>query len=61
MIDYVKRIHLKGKDPEAKIEYYYPTCKSQGLVLEHLQYFKNHIETIYGVTLRKPRFVRSIK
>jgi hypothetical protein len=61
MIDYVKRNHLYGKDPEARIEYYYPMYKSQGLVLEYVQHFKNHVQTVYGVTLREPRFVRSTK
>ena len=61
MMDHVERTHLKGKDPEARIECYHPTCKSQGLVLEHLQHFKNHVQTVHGVTLREPRFVCSTK
>jgi hypothetical protein len=60
MMDHVERIHLKGKDPEARMEYCHPTCKSQGLVLKHLNYFKNHVQTVHGITLREPRFVRSI-
>lgn len=61
MIDHVERIHLKGKDPEARIECYHLMCKCQGLVLEHLQHSKHHVQTVHGVTLREPRFVRSTK
>jgi hypothetical protein len=57
----VERTYLKGKDPEARIECCHPTYKSQRLVLEHLQYFKNHVQTVHGITLRHPRFVRSTK
>jgi hypothetical protein len=61
MMDHVERNHLKGKDLEARIECCHPTCKSQGLVLEHVQHFKSHVQTVHGVTLREPRFVRSTK
>lgn len=57
MMDHVEQVHLKGKDPEASIECCHPTCKSQGLVLEHLQHFKSHVQTVHGTTLREPRFV----
>jgi len=61
MMDHVERIHLKGRDPHAKIECYHPVCKSQGLVLEHVEHFKGHVQTVHGVKLREPRFVRSSK
>jgi Protein of unknown function (DUF3435) len=61
MMDHVEQIHLKGKDPEARIECCHPTCKSQGLVLEHLEHFKGHVQTVHGITLREPRFVRLTK
>jgi hypothetical protein len=61
IIDHVERIHLKRRDLLAKIEYYHLVYKSQGLVLEHVEYFKGHIETVYGVKLREPRFIRSSK
>jgi hypothetical protein len=60
MMDHVERIHLKGKDPNARIECCHPTCKSQGLVLQHLDDFKGHVQTVHGITLREPKFVRSI-
>ncbi|KAH7379085.1 hypothetical protein BKA64DRAFT_564631, partial [Cadophora sp. MPI-SDFR-AT-0126] len=61
MMDHVERIHLKGRDPHAQIECYHPVCKSQRLVLQHLEHFKGHVETVHGVKLREPRFVRSTK
>jgi hypothetical protein len=47
MMNHVENIHLKGRDPEAKIECFHPTCKSQGLVLEKLEYFKSHVELVH--------------
>ena len=61
MMDHVERIHLEGRDPHAKIKCYHPACKSQGLVLEHVEHFKGHVEEVHGVKLREPRFVRSSK
>ncbi|TVY12529.1 hypothetical protein LARI1_G009432 [Lachnellula arida] len=58
MMDHVERVHLKGKDPDARIECCHPTCKSEGLILEHLEHFKGHVQTVHGITLREPRFVR---
>lgn len=60
-MDYIKRKHLKGKDPKARIEYYYLMYKSQGLILKHLQHFKNHIQAVHGITLRDLMFVRTSK
>ncbi|PVH68221.1 hypothetical protein DL98DRAFT_441706, partial [Cadophora sp. DSE1049] len=61
MMDRVELSHLKGKDPLAKIEHCHLSCKSQGLVLEHLEHFKGHVQTVHGIKLREPRFVRSTK
>ncbi len=52
MMSYVERIHLKGRDPKVKIECCHPTCKSQGLVLEHLQHFENHKQFVHKIELR---------
>ncbi|KAH9204579.1 hypothetical protein DL95DRAFT_319174, partial [Leptodontidium sp. 2 PMI_412] len=56
IIDHVKRIHLKGRDLHAKIE-----CYHLGLVLEHVKYFKGHVEEVHGIKLRELRFVRLLK
>ncbi|KFZ19146.1 hypothetical protein V501_00795 [Pseudogymnoascus sp. VKM F-4519 (FW-2642)] len=53
MMNHIENIHLKGRDPKAKIECYHPTCKSQGLVLEHLQHFKSHVQFVHKITLRE--------
>ncbi|KFY93086.1 hypothetical protein V500_03919 [Pseudogymnoascus sp. VKM F-4518 (FW-2643)] len=53
MMNHVENIHLKGRDPKAKIECCHPTCKSQGLVLEKLEYFKSHVELVHKITLRE--------
>jgi hypothetical protein len=53
MMDHVERIHLRGKDPEARTECCHPTCKSQGLILKHLQHFKNHVLSVHGISLQK--------
>jgi hypothetical protein len=52
MMDHVERIHLKGHDPKARIECCHTTCKSQGLVLKHLAHFKNHVQSVHGISLR---------
>ncbi|KAH9204360.1 hypothetical protein DL95DRAFT_319608, partial [Leptodontidium sp. 2 PMI_412] len=61
MMDHVERDHFQGKDPQAKIECCHLTCKSQGLILEHLEHFKGHVQIVHGIKLREPRFVRSTK
>jgi len=53
MRDHVERIHLRGVVPEESISCRHPVCKSQRLVLEHLQLFKNHVQTVHGVSLRE--------
>jgi Protein of unknown function (DUF3435) len=53
MRDHVENIHLKGVDPEKKFSCFHPVCKSQGLVLEHLQHFKNHVQIVHEVSLRE--------
>jgi hypothetical protein len=53
MMNHVENIHLKGRDPKAKIECCHLTCKSQGLVLEKLEYFKSHVELVHKVRIRE--------
>jgi Protein of unknown function (DUF3435) len=60
IMDHVKRIHFKGKDPNARIECYYLTCKSQKLVLQYLDDFKGYVQTVHSITLREPKFMRLI-
>jgi len=39
--DHIERIHLKGVDPEKRVECRYPVRKSQELAVKHLQHFKS--------------------
>ncbi len=57
MIDYVENVHLKYQAIDKKVVYYYPTCKSEGLVLNDVNHFKNHISRVYSITLQEPRYV----
>jgi len=52
MMDHIERTHLKGQDPAALMKCHHPMCKAQGLVLQHLQHFKNHVQVVHGVRLR---------
>ncbi|KAF7944137.1 hypothetical protein EAE96_010541 [Botrytis aclada] len=52
MMDHVERVHLKGQDSGARMKCYHPICKSQGLVLKHLEHFKSHVQSVHRVTLR---------
>jgi hypothetical protein len=54
MRDHVARIHLRGVVPEEPFSCRHPVCKSQSpkLVLKDLQAFKNHVQTVHGVSLR---------
>ena len=52
MRDHVERIHLRGFVPEEAVSCRHPVCKSQGLVLKDLQDFKNHVQTVHGISLR---------
>jgi hypothetical protein len=53
MKDHVERIYLKGVDPKEKFSCRHLIYKSERLVLEYLQHFKNHVQTVYKVSLRE--------
>jgi hypothetical protein len=44
--------HLKDVPALQRFSCSHPVCRSEGLVLKHLQHFKNHVETVHGITLR---------
>jgi len=50
MRDHVEKLHLHVLP--AQWICHYPVCKAKGLVLNHIQHFKNHIETVHGISLR---------
>lgn len=44
--------HLKDIPISQRISCTHPVCRSKGLMLKHLQHFKNHIQTIHDISLR---------
>jgi hypothetical protein len=48
--DYVEDIHLsKAKQP---FICHHPVCKAQGLVLDNVMHFKNHVARVHEINLR---------
>ena len=56
MIDYVGNVHLKYQAANKKIICHHLVYKSEGLVLDHVNHFKNHVARVHGITLREPRY-----
>lgn len=52
MMDHVESIHLRGVSADQTISCCHPVCKSSGLVLNNLMHFKNHVQTVHGISLR---------
>jgi hypothetical protein len=52
MMDHVERSHLREIQPNQPILCRHPVCKSKGLVLESTMHFKNHVQTVHGISLR---------
>ncbi|KAG4032660.1 hypothetical protein MFRU_006g01280 [Monilinia fructicola] len=44
--------HLKDAPKFQRISCTHPVCRSEGLVLKHLQDFKNYVQTVHGISLR---------
>jgi hypothetical protein len=44
--------HLEGVQASQRISCSHPVCQSEGLVLNDLEHFKNHVATVHGITLR---------
>jgi hypothetical protein len=48
MWDYIENVHLLYKVlAEQRIIYHYPVYKAQGLVLDHVIHFENHVARVY--------------
>jgi hypothetical protein len=54
MWDHVENIHLRGVPAEQRIICHHPICKAEGLPLNGVQHFKNHVATVHKVDLRPP-------
>lgn len=57
MMDHVENVHLKHQSAQGKINCDHPVCKSNGLVLNNVDHFKNHVQVVHGITLREPRYL----
>jgi hypothetical protein len=52
MYDHFDRAHAKHMSAVKQIVCNHPKCKGGTLKFEHLNHFKNHVDTIHGVKLR---------
>ncbi|PMD60550.1 uncharacterized protein K444DRAFT_528197, partial [Hyaloscypha bicolor E] len=52
MWDHVENVHLSKVPAEQRIICYHPVCKAQGLVLDHVMHFKNHVARVHKIDLR---------
>jgi hypothetical protein len=41
----------------AKLECSHPACKAEGLLLDNIILFKNHVEMVHGIRLREEKEV----
>lgn len=57
MMDHVEKVHLKYISLDEKVICHHPVYKSQGLVLNGVNHFKNHVQVVHETILREPRFV----
>jgi len=51
MWDHVENIHLRGVSAEQRVICHHPVCKAEGLVLNGVMRFKNHVAIIHKVDL----------
>lgn len=52
MYDYFNRKYEKPLNSAKRMLCSYPKCLEEALEFKYLDYFKNHIESVYGVKLR---------
>ncbi|KAF2181317.1 hypothetical protein K469DRAFT_729448 [Zopfia rhizophila CBS 207.26] len=53
MMDHVENVHLKHEPVGGKFVCHHPDCKPLGNFLRDLDEFKNHVQKVHGVKLRK--------
>ncbi|KAF2187409.1 hypothetical protein K469DRAFT_725417 [Zopfia rhizophila CBS 207.26] len=53
IMDYVEKVHLKHRPAGGKFVCHHPDCKPLGNFLRDLNEFKNHVQKVHGVKLRK--------
>jgi hypothetical protein len=52
MWDHVEDVHLSKEPAKQRIICDHPVCKAQGLVLDHVMHFKNHVARVHKINLR---------
>jgi hypothetical protein len=57
MMDHVENVHLKYLAADENFICHHPLCKSEDVVLNDVNLFKNHVARVYGITLREPSYV----
>jgi hypothetical protein len=55
MMDHVENVHMRHEKGKARFVCHHPECQRLGDFLTSLDHFKNHVETVHGVKLRKKR------
>ena len=53
MMDHVEKVHLRHEPARTQFVCRHPQCKHLGDFLTSLDHFKNHVQTVHGVKLRK--------
>jgi hypothetical protein len=53
MMDHVEKVHLRRQPARATWVCHHPKCKPLGDFLMSLDHFKNHVQKVHGVKLRK--------
>jgi hypothetical protein len=54
MMDHVES-HL-NKESAGIVACCHPVCKAEGLVLNNILHFKNHVQLVHGIRLREPKY-----
>ena len=52
MMDHVENVHLKYRAANKSIRCQHPVCKSEGLVRDNIELFKNHVAIVHAIKLR---------
>jgi hypothetical protein len=56
MMDHVENLHLSKQPTDQKIICHHPMCKAEGLVLNSVMHFKNHVAAVHRISLRPRDF-----
>jgi hypothetical protein len=56
-MNHVER-HLDWIPTGGRLPCYHPICQSERLILANVDIFKNYIEIVHRIILRKPNFIQ---